>query len=125
MAGEAVRSESQTDVRITIDLITAVANVAKGDVEVREDVVGYALGDARAGDGNYSTTYSMCFDDPSCVVPKAAVAITAGERAFWNGTAFTNVEADNIAAGWFLENAAGGTATVKMCLHNELDAESY
>ena len=125
MAGEAVKSRSESVARAVISGLTAVGTKTKGDVEILEDVVGYAMGDASSTDGNYSTTYALCIDDPCCVVPKAAVAISKGERAFWNGTAFTNVEGTNIATGWFVSAADAGDSTVQMYLHNELDASSY
>ncbi len=54
--------------------------------------------------------------------PKAAVAITEGDTAYWDSAAnvFTNVVGLNTKCGMFLESALAGDATARLRLDNSV-----
>jgi predicted RecA/RadA family phage recombinase len=90
---------------------TPVANVAPGDVVVQGDLVGVAVRPIGANTLG-SLAVAGVFD-----FPKAAGAITAGARLFWNDTTKVATTADAGGANKFLGKAvlaaASGHETVR------------
>ncbi|NUM33405.1 MAG: DUF2190 family protein [Candidatus Brocadiae bacterium] len=97
----------------TIDF-EASANQDAGDVAEVGDIVGVVQEDVDSGD-----TGALEIEHVQDL-PKAAVTVTAGQKAFWDSAneEFTNVRGANKFAGFFVEGAASGAATAKIKLMN-------
>jgi predicted RecA/RadA family phage recombinase len=93
---------------------TPAANVASGDVIVQGDLVGVAVRPIEANTLG-SLAVAGVFD-----FPKAAGAITAGARLFWDDTAKVATTSDGSGANKFLgkatQDAEAGDETVRVRL---------
>lgn len=90
------------------------ADVTIGTVALVGGRVTIAYDDITSGEDG-----SFVYAAEQIEAPMAAVTIVAGEAAYWDDSAklFTNVVGSNTLCGMFLEDAASGTATVRMELN--------
>ena len=93
-----------------IEVTSIAADKDKMDVEAVEDALGFWADDV---DVSEDDTGELVVKAPLVQVDKAAVAITAGEAAYYDSgnDVFTNVVGSNRKCGYFAGDAALAAAT--------------